>query len=154
MLLLVFTYRNDAGFFHDPVRGSYFRIEDGGAILEYATFADFVANANFVNHGNVVAYMNDEGFFYAPELFVPAALPREGGPRDFNYLFPFARLKTGDAEAAQATMSRIVGIEMAGSEWVMGWGIMGLFRRRSVRRLPAGGGCPFLWWDVGSPSGG
>ncbi|MEM7351508.1 MAG: ABC transporter permease [Acidobacteriota bacterium] len=42
------------------------------------------------------------------ELFVPAALPRDEVPRDFNYLFPFARLHDRDPRATEAAMSRMV----------------------------------------------
>ncbi len=42
------------------------------------------------------------------ELFVPATFPRETGPQDFNYLFPFARVTGRDAGPAQAAMSDIV----------------------------------------------
>ena len=44
----------------------------------------------------------------AGELFVPGALPRAAGPRDFNYLFPFVRLEGHDPQAAQAAMSQVV----------------------------------------------
>ncbi len=44
----------------------------------------------------------------AGELFVPASPPRETAPRDFNYLFPFARLTGRDDVEAQNTMSALV----------------------------------------------